>query len=455
MTIKQMEISGYKGFRTTQILQFAIPNGTPGSGLTYLTGANNSGKSSIIEAIKARNGYDSPSFPIESRNSYNEKVLLTYIVNGKQEKIESAGIGSSETTWDVDKEKRSIFVVPSRRAFHPVFGKGGASRTDYVNQQALTATRPTMLDQFPSRLFTIQKDPTKFNELLETVLGFKPQWAIDLSNGGYFLKFYNGTTSHNSDGLGEGIVSIFSIIDALYDSKPDTTIVIDEPELSLHPTLQKRLFNLLKDYAKDHQIVIATHSTYFIDPDSILNGATLARVVNSESGSKIIQITERSRNSLRKLATKDTYNPHVFGLNTKEIFFQEDGIIVVEGQEDVVCFPDIEAQLGIKFNGSFFGWGAGGAEKIDHVCNLLQDLGFKKVAGILDGDKKISVPKLQQSFPDYKFFSIPADDVRFKKYQAEKQEKEGLLDTKNVLLGKFRADTITLIKNVNEYLKPP
>lgn len=456
MTIKKLEITGYKGFSTKQTLKFSIPNGKDGSGLTYLTGANNSGKSSIIEVIKARNGWNPPSFAVESRNSYNEEVLLTYIVNDKEETIKSNSKGSSETSWNVDKEKRSIFVLPSRRAFNPVFGNPGTSdRDNYIDQQSLTATRPTMLDQFSSRLFSIQKNPIEFNKLLKTVLGFQPQWAIDLSSGGYFLKFYNGKSFHNSDGLGEGIVSIFSIIDALYDSKPNTTIVIDEPELSLHPTLQKRLFNLLKDYAKDRQIIIATHSTYFIDPDSILNGATLVRVVNSKKGTEIIQITERSRDSLRKLASKDTYNPHVFGLNTKEIFFQEDGIIVVEGQEDVVCFPDIEAQLNINFNGSFFGWGAGGAEKIEHVCNLLEDLGFKKVAGILDGDKKEKVPELQDKFKNFKFFSIPADDVRFKKHQTEKQEKEGLLDTKNKLLNKYRDSTTALIKDVNKYLSSP
>lgn len=452
MTIKQMEISGYKGFRKTQILKFAIPNGTLGSGLTYLTGANNSGKSSVIEAIKARNGWSSPSFALEARNLYNEEVVLNYIVNEKEETIKSIGKGSSETTWDVDKDTRSIFIVPSRRAFNPVFGKGEASRSDYIVQQSLTAVRPTMLDQFHSRLFTIQKDPDNFNVLLSKVLGYQPKWAIDLSNGGYFLKFYNGESSHNSDGLGEGIVSVFSIIDALYDSKPGTTIVIDEPELSLHPTLQRRLFKLLNEYAGNRQIVIATHSPYFIDPSSILNGAALIRVINSESGTEIIQITEKSKKALKKLATKNTYNPHVFGLNTKEIFFQEDGIIVVEGQEDVLCFPDIEEQLGIKFNGSFFGWGAGGASQIEHVCSLLEDLGFKKVVGILDGDKKETIPGLQELFAGFKFFSISADDIRLKKYQDAKPEKEGLLDSKNVLLEKFKADTRTLIENVNEYL---
>ena len=32
-------------------------------------------------------------------------------------------------------------------------------------------------------------------------------------------------------------------------------------------------------------------------------------------------------------------NPHVLGLDAREIFFQNDKIILVEGQEDVVLYP--------------------------------------------------------------------------------------------------------------------
>lgn len=273
-----------------------------------------------------------------------------------------------------------------------------------------------------------------------------------MTTNGHFLKFYNGGSAHNSDGLGEGIISIFSIIDAIYDSEPNTTIVIDEPELSLHPSLQRRLFNLLKRHSHNRQIIISTHSPYFIDPDSIMNGGTLVRVKNSKNGTEVIQISDDFRNALSKLSTKDTYNPHVFGLNTKEIFFQEDGIIVVEGQEDVVCFPEIEAQIGTAFNGTFFGWGAGGADKIQHVCTLLKDLGFKKVVGILDGDKKEKIPDLSNLFPSFKFFSIAADDVRHKKYRPETPEKIGLLDNKNRLLEKYKEETKSLIDNINNYL---
>ena len=57
MALDKIEINGYRGFNTTASVNFSVPNGEAGSGLTIITGSNNSGKSSIIECFKARGGY--------------------------------------------------------------------------------------------------------------------------------------------------------------------------------------------------------------------------------------------------------------------------------------------------------------------------------------------------------------------------------------------------------------
>lgn len=53
--IKELTISGYRGFGNEQTIKFAIPDNTKaGSGLTIITGANNTGKTTIIESIQAK-----------------------------------------------------------------------------------------------------------------------------------------------------------------------------------------------------------------------------------------------------------------------------------------------------------------------------------------------------------------------------------------------------------------
>lgn len=453
MPLEKIEIIGFRGFSSKQIIQFSIPNGELGSGLTIITGANNSGKSSIIECLKARGGYQSPSFTVGARNSSVDRVDITYFIDGKEEKISSLKKGSSETSKGEVNNQFQVFVLPSRRAFNPFFGRGVHTREQYLQNTELPAQRSSMMNNFQYRLFNILENQEAFNLILHKVLPFKPEWSIDQSDQGqYFLKFYNGDNSHTSDGMGEGIVSIFAIVDSLYDSKPGDVIVIDEPELSLHPALQKRVFNLLNDFSKDRQIIISTHSPYFVDIMSIINGSQLVRVFNDGSGTEIYQLSADGREVIEKLASGNIYNPHTFGLDARELFFQEDGIIVVEGQEDVLLFPNIAEQLGLDISASFFGWGAGGASNISFICFLLQDLGFKKVAAILDGDKADEVPKLKLDFPDYHFVHICADDIRTKKERKATEAVDGLLDSKRLIKDEHKDHTSQLITELNGYM---
>ena len=454
VALEKIEITGYRGFNDQVTINFAVPNGQEGSGLTILTGANNSGKSSIIECFKARSGYDSPSFTVGKRNSKTDRVEIKYLFNGRVEVIRSVQAGSSETIRENVVQQEPIYVLPSRRAFAPYFGRGSNyDRETYLQQEELQAQRSSTMNNFQYRLFNTLKNQDSFNAVLHRVLPSKPEWSIDQSDeGSYFLKFKNGTDSHSSDGLGEGIISIFSIVDSLYDSNAGDVIVIDEPELSLHPMLQKRVFKLLKDYSKDRQIIISTHSPYFVDIPSLVNGGNLIRVVNQGQGSKVWQLSETGQEVLRKLSTGNLYNPHTFGLDAKELFFLEDNIVVVEGQEDVLLLPHVAEQLDLDINASFFGWGAGGASNIEHICELLTELGFEKVSGILDGDKSELVDPLKDKFPKYHFVHIAADDIRTKPARKAFEGVDGLLDKKRVLKLEYHEQTSQLFKELNAYM---
>lgn len=453
MSLEKLEISGFRGFSSKQTLAFSIPNGDHGSGLTIITGANNSGKSSIIECLKARGGNQAPSFTVGARNAAVDYVDISYVIDGKEERVSSLKKGSSETKKDTVNQNFHIFVLSSRRTFNPFFGRGSLSREEYLSNAKLSAQRSSMMDGFEYRLFNILENQDSFNKVLHKVLTFKPTWSIDQSDQGqYFLKFYNGDYSHTSDGMGEGVVSIFAIVDSLYDSKPGDVIVIDEPELSLHPALQKRLFSLLNEYSKDRQIIISTHSPYFVDITSIISGSNLVRVINDGKGTEIFQLSSDARGILDKLSNGNIYNPHTFGLDARELFFQEDGIIIVEGQEDVLLFPDIADQLKTSIPASFFGWGAGGASNIGYICSFLKDLGFKKVAAILDGDKAEKVPQLSGDFPEYHFSHICADDIRTKKERKATGAVDGLLDCKRLIKDEHKIQTAKLLSDLNSYM---
>lgn len=434
MPLTKIEIIGYRGFKEPASLELAVPNGQLGSGLTILTGPNNSGKSSILECLRTRSGHQTVSFTSGTRNSSIESVEIKFHIDDRLEIIRSVAKGSSETERINVDQLFQIFVLPSRRTFNPYFGRHSVSRQEYLNAATLPAQRSSVLSNFEHRLFNILKAPEAFNELLNEALGFEASWTIDLADHGqHFLKFFNRDHAHSSDGMGEGIVSIFSIVDSLYDSEPGNVVVIDEPELSLHPTLQKRVKNLLLRFAKDRQIVISTHSPYFVDVSSFGTGAHLARVVTTENGTKIHQLSQESKKTIHKLATDNLYNPHVFGLDARELFFLEESVILTEGQEDVLLLPSIFSQLGGHIPASFFGWGAGGASNIIQICGILNDLGFSKVSAIFDSDKTEEAAECQKAYPKYYFACIPAKDIRFKKARKATNAIEGLVDRKNLI----------------------
>ena len=334
--------------------------------------------------------------------------------------------------------------------FNPYFGEGIDNRDSYISNQAnaLQGTRSAPLNRFSARLFNVLKHIEEFNAVLQQVVNPVPKWTIDLSDQGpYYVKVDAGGQHHSSDGLGDGIVSLLFIVDALYDSEPGDLIVIDEPELSLHPTFQRKLARLFAEYAKYRQIVYATHSPYFADFNYVIAGATVARVHKRKDRCVVSQLCEKTSQRLGGLL-RDDHNPHTLGLDARETLFQEDGVIVVEGQEDVIFYPRILDQLASRdllssclvheMSDRFFGWGAGGAHKVSTLLALLRDLGYARVAVILDDNKRCLIPKLKNDFPEYHIDAIPTDDIRTKQNRPAQDATDGLLDDENDLKPEFQ-----------------
>lgn len=424
--IDWFEIEGYRGFGVKTHIDLAKPSGKLGSGLTIIAGPNNSGKSTIVEGFQALARRVTPSFKELQRNKNTNYKLLFKIkrMNGRVSELKTINGGGSETEWVETDEKSNtflIYVLPSRRRFDPLLNGNARStkesRALYISNASFPSVRGEIIDRFSVRIFKWQRNIEKFNSDLKKILDVLPNWNIEQHpSGQYYLKFdYNGLV-HTSDGLGDGIINIFFIVDALYDSGTQHTIVIDEPELSLHPSLQKKVLKLLAEYAKDRQIVIATHSPYFINFDYLANGARLFRTVKEDNLIKIYQLSTESITSIKNFKN-DLNNPHVLGLNAKEVFFLEDRVILAEGQDDKYCYEKMQNKLGIFLKGEFFGWGVGGANKMKHIARILQDLGYKKVVGILDSSDKTKkiYNKLSEKFEEYKFLKIPTEDVRKKR----------------------------------------
>ena len=68
---------------------------------------------------------------------------------------------------------------------------------------------------------------------------------------------------------------------------------------------------------------------------------------------------------------------------------------------------------------------------------------------------RFSAPLLPNTqFPTFKFFVIPAPDIRTKPETPARPGKEGLLDLTGTLQARFREEIAQMILDVNTYLCP-
>ncbi|MCZ0709281.1 AAA family ATPase [Microbacterium paraoxydans] len=460
-------VAGYRGFAEERVLRLAAPTGEPGSGLTVLVGSNNSGKSTFLEALHflamARNSYQM-SFAQPRRHRDRDSVSLELAhVDGRRLKVETARPGGSQAFYrwlpeDAAPGTFDIHVTPSRRQFSPYFGNmGNEDRNWAMSGQEYSRTQ--LREEFVGRLRKVDRDPTsrkEFDALLERVVGYPVQWTIDeIATGQQFLKMMEPDGSwYTSEGLGDGLVSLLFIVDALYDSDPGALIAIDEPELSLHPQLIRRLAQVLSEYSAKRQIIISTHSPLLIDWADIANGATIARIYKTQGRSEIAQASPETLKRISALAdTRNMANPHTVGSVAREALFLDDGVILTEGQDDVAYFPRVLAGLGLPPDANVYGWGSGGVSNIPKIARLFVELGFTRVGAILDMDGQPGTQKaleeLEAMSPVVLARQIPAPDIRFKPATSAREAVLGLLaEDKVTVRPEFLEEARTVIGEV-------
>jgi len=90
--------------------------------------------------------------------------------------------------------------------------------------------------------------------------------------------------------LSDGSIRFICLATALLQPDPPSTIIIDEPELGLHPEAIRILGELIGDAAKRTQIIAATQSPLLLDQFSIEDIV----VVNRKEGQSVFERLKRS-----------------------------------------------------------------------------------------------------------------------------------------------------------------
>ena len=163
--------------------------------------------------------------------------------------------------------------------------------------------------------------------------------------------------------------------------------------------------------------------------------------------------------TLSALLSPNANNPHVFGLDAREIFFSDDPILVFEGQEDVVFWPKVIIDHPLLADLPTYGWGAGGAANMKNVVNVLKALGYQRVCGVLDNNRPLDLANLKSAFPAFLFVELPAADIRTKPAAPVRLEVTGLLNSSGVIQPELKAELDKRLNALKAFValdtKPP
>jgi predicted ATP-dependent endonuclease of OLD family len=138
---------------------------------------------------------------------------------------------------------------------------------------------------------------------------------------------------HHDRAVRIAIASLFRKALALYDQENQSCVVIDEPELSLHPQAQKRLAEFISSKSDRCQIILCTHSPYFINWNDLNAGAIIYRLRQNREGIQAGRLSSLTIDGLRRLV-EDWEKPQLLDPVAREVFFSEE-VVFFEGQEDV------------------------------------------------------------------------------------------------------------------------
>ena len=242
-------------------------------------------------------------------------------------------------------------------------------------------------------------------EILSRILFLKDENNISIPDNGYGVQF--------------NLLIMLSLLEKIIDfskkRKPEeddfsALLVFDEPEIHLHPYLQRAImqdiiclangedeqFNsLLEEYfgiqSISAQIIVTTHSPNMItdDYEKIIRMYRKNGRICAVSG-KGLQLSDSER---KQLFRQFEY--------IKEAVFAR-AAIVVEGDSEYGSFPHFASLLGIDFNKKGIALlKAEAAESIIPIIKLFNKLGIKSV-GVIDNDKKIE-KNIQDA--EYLFFT--------------------------------------------------
>ena len=363
MKIEKVHIKNVKGIKD---LELSFRKDDKILDVIVLAGVNGSGKTTILEAIKdffynENVNYDEPEKSnvnldifleeFEKYSSYNLKRVK--FLNTFHYKKSDNNTSSQNQTINNFKSLAKIIYVPAENNFENVETK---STTLLRKYQFINIINSNVIRDLPSYiatrrnyLATIEEDLTMkevTNKVVNEINGIFNILELDVKLKGFSkdektLPIFENSAGEEFDinDLSSGEKQLFLRTLSIKMLEPKNSIIlIDEPELSLHPKWQQRIIEVYKKIGENNQIIVATHSPHILGSVSNENifilyrnengkieaktgdelyssyGQPVDRVLKDIMGLKSVRTPKIDRDiqELRKLVDEDKYDTEEF-----------------------------------------------------------------------------------------------------------------------------------------------
>ena len=315
--LRQLRVRNFRSFRN-----FAISFGDG----AYLVGPNNAGKSTILTTLRTadvllryaqqrnptlqavHNDQYYVAYPVSLRDFPTLMESVRYDFRGEEASFQltwtsgarltavwprMGATGDDQPFFYLEKQPgMQVRTVATARTTFAGLGVipvlGPVEHTEYLLEDEYV--RSNVRGRLSSRHFRNQLRLMRENGTYEKFIDFARPWLDGLTfesfghhmgdNGQMLDVFYEERDSRIPKELvwaGDGVQVWLQLLYHIYRVKNFDTIILDEPEVYLHPDLQRRLVHLLE--ATERQVILATHSAEVI----------------TEADPKLITLVEKSR----------------------------------------------------------------------------------------------------------------------------------------------------------------
>jgi len=157
------------------------------------------------------------------------------------------------------------------------------------------------------------------------------------------LRVREGHFTISATELGEGIQNalVLAILQAFEARrKQGAILLIEEPEMFLHPQMQRSLYKTLREIGKTNQVIYTTHSPHFVavpDYDHVA-------LVRKNDGGTYVTISDLPVDEKRKEKLLKELDPE-----RNELFFAT-RVLFVEGDTEKLAFPEYARRLGFDLD---------------------------------------------------------------------------------------------------------